>query len=125
MFAHSNWLGKQESLNFLSSCNQGALKPGVLKVTMLGSGGAWRALRLILEKTQGKHPTDIQYGNSDLRNAWSTQWGDYLLFLEHVPERQCSQKDHSRNMGTGWYHFPSLPLGINTEPPSGTSTAAT
>jgi len=37
-------LGKQEGLNFVSSCNQGGLKPGVLNVSVLGWDRAWRAL---------------------------------------------------------------------------------
>ena len=38
MIPHSNWLGKQEGLNFMSSCNQMGLKPGIFKVSVLGSG---------------------------------------------------------------------------------------
>lgn len=40
----SQRLGKQEGLNFVSSCNQQGLKPGVLKVSGLGKDKAQRAL---------------------------------------------------------------------------------
>ena len=36
MLPQSHWLGKREGLNFMSSCNQGGLKAGVLKVSGLG-----------------------------------------------------------------------------------------
>ena len=85
---HSNWLGKQEGLNFLSSCNQWGLKPRVLKVTCLvGSGRAQRTLELLLEKSQGKERVNIQYGNSELKSTWDIQWGGYLLFSEYVLDR--------------------------------------
>lgn len=40
----------------LSSCNQWELKFGVLKVSILGSRIAWRALRLLLEKRPANSP---------------------------------------------------------------------
>ena len=73
------------------------LKHGVLKVRGLGSDRDLRALGLLLERRQRKHHTDIQHGNRDLKNAQDTQLGSYLLILEHVPEKQHSEKDPSRN----------------------------
>ena len=32
------------------------------------------------------------HGNSGLYIAWWTQWGDYTLIMESIPERQCSQQ---------------------------------
>lgn len=51
------------------------------------------------------------------------EWRGYLLMSEHVPERQHSWKDSSRNKGIEWFHFSSLPLIICTGPPSRNSTA--
>ena len=59
MNPHSNWLGKQEGLNFMSSCKQWGVKPKVVKVSMFGSGTAQRTLGLFLERRQGKQPVNI------------------------------------------------------------------
>lgn len=56
-------LGKQKDMNFVSSCNEWGLKPGVLKASALGSGRAQRTLGLLLEKRQDKQLTDLEYGN--------------------------------------------------------------
>ena len=32
---------------------------------------------------------------SDLKNAWAHK-GEIILFSEHIPERQCSQRDASQ-----------------------------
>lgn len=63
MNSNSNWLGKREGPNFISSYNQWGLKPGVLNVSQLGSGKVQRTLGLSLEERQGKLPADIECGN--------------------------------------------------------------
>ena len=72
MNPHSNCLGKQEGLNFLSSGIQQALGPGVLKVSTLVSGRSQRTLELLLERRHSKQPRNIQHRNSDLKRAWDT-----------------------------------------------------
>ena len=67
--------GKQEGLNFVSSCKQGGLKSRVLKVSMIGSRRPGKTWGLFLEKRQGKWPLDINHRNSDLKSSWGTQWG--------------------------------------------------
>lgn len=42
--------------------------------------------------------------------------GDYSLFLEHIPERQHSQRCLFQDKGGAWSHFPSLPLSITKKP---------
>lgn len=42
-----------------------------------------------------------QHGNRDLKHAWGTQWGDYLLLSEHIPERKHVQGHHSGIKETG------------------------
>ena len=66
---HSNWPGKQEEPNFLSSCNQWDLKSGVLKISDLGLYRDWMTLGLFLERKQGKQATDIQHRNNYLKSA--------------------------------------------------------
>ena len=78
-----------------------------------------------LGEEAGKQPRSLQQGNSNLNNAWGIQWGDYLLFSEHIPERQCSWRHLSGSKGTSWCHFPPLALRTNREPPVGSSVADT
>lgn len=54
---------KTKDMNFVSSCNEWGLKPGVSKASALGSGRAQRTLGLLLEKRQDKQLADLQYGN--------------------------------------------------------------
>ena len=66
MNPHSNWLGKQKGLNFLSPCNQWGLKLGVLKSAGLAKiepGGHCAALG----KQAGQQRMDIQHGNGNLK----------------------------------------------------------
>ena len=44
--------------------------------------GELRTLELLLEKRQSKQPMNIQCENSNLKSAWDTHWGGYLLILE-------------------------------------------
>ena len=49
--------GNMTGLNFLSSCNQPGLKPGVLKVGRLGWARGWRVLPYLpLERRQANNP---------------------------------------------------------------------
>ena len=66
---YSNWLGKQQGLSFMSSGNQWGLKPRVLKISVLGSWRAWRALGLFLERRQANIP----------RHTVWTQWSEERL----------------------------------------------
>lgn len=75
----------------MTSGNQQGLKPGVLKVSVLGSRRHCTALK---EKL-GKQPPDTQHGNRNLKSPWSTQRGVYLLNPKYVPERQHSWRDPS------------------------------
>ena len=54
MNPHSNWLGKQERLKFVISCNKWGLKPRVLKVSESDYNRAQGTLELFLERRQGK-----------------------------------------------------------------------
>ena len=70
---------------------------------------------------------------SKANSLWKQQSEEHLehtvgrLFslLEYVPERKHSQKDSSRNKGTGQHHFPSPPLSINTDTLEGTRVVPT
>ena len=83
------------------------------------------ALGLLLEKRQGKQPTDIEHGNSDLKSTWGAEWAGYLLISEYAPKRQHYGKDHSGKKGTTRCHFPPLPLGISTGLPVANNTTPT
>ena len=63
-----------------------------------------------------KQPRGIWLGNSELRDTWGTQEGDYSLFSECFPERQHSQRPSPRNKGGGWCQSPPLIPSINTDP---------
>ena len=79
----------------------------------------------LLEKRQAdKQPRGIQHGNSDLKSSCGTQWGNYLLFLELVPEKQLSQRHLSENKAAGQHHFLPPVLCISIEPPVGSSYLA-
>lgn len=88
MFLHSLYLGKWKGLNFMSSCNQRHIKPGVLKVSGLG----WEGTCVVLGEKAGKQPGGLQIGNRDLKNAWGIQWGDDLLFSECAPETAFTER---------------------------------
>ena len=123
-FPHSHWLGKQEGLHFVSSCNQQCVKSGVFK----GIRFSWfRALRYSTAHGQraGKQRGSIQHGYSGLKSAWGTQWGDQLLFSEHVPQRQSSERPVCRNKAAGWHQLLLLPLTTNIKPPAGSSALLT
>ena len=72
MNSHSYWLGKQEGPNFLDPSNQWGLKPGVLKVSVLGFARAQKTLGLVLKRRQGKQFADIQCGNGNLKSTRGT-----------------------------------------------------
>lgn len=55
---HGNWLGKQEGMNIMSSCNQWSLKPGVLKSFVL-TGLQPISVGAILDEKAGKQLVDI------------------------------------------------------------------
>ena len=108
----------------MSSCNQQVFKTGVLKVCGCSWDRDLKALPAPGEKA-GKQPEGRLPGNSQLKNSWYTQWGDCLLFLKCIPERQHSQRHLSGNEGAGWHHFPPSPISINAEKPSESSSAPT
>lgn len=115
---HSNWSGKQEGPNFMSSCNQEDIKPGVLK------DGAWlrenpEVLGLLLETGRANSPW-AYIVEPNLKSRWGAQWVGYLLISEYVPEWQHSWRDPPGNKGTGRCHFTAPPLSINADPPTGT-----
>lgn len=62
------------------------------------------------KESQGK-----QSGNSDWKSVWGTQWGNYLLLLECISEKQVSWRHLFMNKWAGWYHFPHHPFSINTD----------
>lgn len=115
---HSNYVGKQEELDFVSSSKQQSLKPGILysvgftgtEPQTLGLLLEKRTLGLLLEERKGKQPEAIKHGNRNLKYTWGTQWGDYSFISEHVPKRQHSRRDSSRNKGIGQCHLPPHPL---------------
>ena len=80
---------------------------------------------LLWERRQGKQPADIQHGNSDLKNILGHKMGGYLFISEDIPERQHSQREPSRNKGTGGFDFPTPPLSKSTELPTGGSAVTT
>lgn len=124
-FPQSHWLGKQEGLIFVSSCNQLGLKHGVLKVSRLGRD---RSLRVLpYSWREGRQTTLGQMAwkqlSEETEECLGHTGGYYLLFLEHIPDRQGSGRCLFGDKGTGWHHFPPLPLSINTEPNAGSNTA--
>lgn len=123
MNPHNNWLRKQKGPNFISSCNQWDLKPGVLRSAGLAQGeprGIGAALGEKAGHTACWH-TPWKQGSEE--HLGYTQWEGYLLILEPVPERQHSWRDPSGNRETSRHHFPTQPLSISTGPPVGTSAA--
>lgn len=94
MNPYSNWPRMQERLNFVSSCYQWGLKPGVLKISVLGLDRAWRTLGLLFERKHGKQSVDMQQGDSELKRPWGTEWESCLLISQNVPERQHSWSAH-------------------------------
>lgn len=93
----------------MNSCNQQGLKSGVLMVNRVGwDRGLTKDTVLLLEKRQANSTWSRQYSNKELKNTWDTLWGDYLLFLQLIPEKQHSQRCLSGNRVAGWCHFPTL-----------------
>lgn len=79
-FPQRHWLGKQEGLDFMSSCNQRGLKQGVLKVSGLTRIEPGKHCTIHEEKGDKKPRVGgRQHGNRDLKNAFWTQGRDYLL----------------------------------------------
>lgn len=62
------------------------LEPGALKVSLLVCGRAWRTLGLLLERRQGKQPTEVEYGNSNQKSLWGTQW-EVSCSSQSMPQR--------------------------------------
>lgn len=56
----------------------------------------------------GQQPTDIQYGNSNLKSTWNTQWG----VIHSSYPRQAEFTDASGNKKPAQCHFPSPSLSI-------------
>lgn len=67
---HSNYLGKWERLNFVSSWSEWGSTPGIIKVTGLSSDRSQRALELLLERRQRKQ--------SHEQTVWKEQSGEPL-----------------------------------------------
>ena len=77
---------------------------------------------LVLERRQADNPgADCE--NSNLKNAWDTQWGRLFFFWGCFPERQCAWRLPPRDKGADLCYFLPLPLSINPESPSVNSIA--
>lgn len=104
--AQSHWLGIQEGLVFMNSCNQQELKTGVLKVSWFGGD---RALRT-LPASGGKAGKPC--GNSNLKNAWDHS-GEIIHSSQSVLLRVAGMEAPlSRDKAAGWHDFFPLPLSI-------------
>ena len=107
---------KARGNKFYEFPQQVGLKAWSFKGHYVWLGESLEGIGAALGEEAGKHLADIQHGNRDMKSTWGTQWGGYLLILEHFPERQQSQVDSSKNKGTSQCHFPPLPFSISTGP---------
>ena len=124
------WVGKQEGLNFMSSCNQQGLKSGVLKISGLGWDGARGYYCALPGKKEGKQPGDRQHGNSDLKNAWREYRGEIIDYFKRTFQGQRSwlvpfpspdpQHKHRATYGRKHQHWlPNLLIPSSTHLSSG------
>ena len=80
---------------------------GLSKVSSLGWDTSLRALAYSWREGS-KVLAGRWHGNSYLYNAWCTQWGDYILILGSIPERQSSKKGTKELGQRSWVvPFPS------------------
>lgn len=106
---------------FLPELNQRDLKLGGLS-----SGKAERGIGSRMpafKETHNKESMPIQPRSSSLKNAWSIREGKLFAHLRACVEEQGSLEDPFRNKRAVRCPLPPLPLGINTQPPMGTSRA--
>lgn len=101
-FPHSYWLGKFDGLNFISSCNQWGLKPGVIKVTRRGWDRAWKALGCPWRK--GTQPGA---GETVMWRAPGAHIGAIIYSSQSVTLRDSNQGDTSQGKKELARPFPS------------------
>lgn len=92
----------------MSAYKQKGLKPGILKINKLCSGRAqWAIGNWVL--TPKKIAQQIAHGNTALKQQFEMHLAygreSYLLITEHVPEKQISLGNASRNKEAGRHYF--------------------